>query len=90
MSVFSGLTPENLRAAYEAARSSPDALAALLVACAFAVLAVALSAAFIARGVGGFHAHVHEEEERLAREEEEEASQTSARRAQNDEEETEK
>ena len=64
MSIFSGLSPENLRVAFEAAKSSPRALAAVIIALAFAVLAVGLAAAFVSRGVGGFHAHVLDEEER--------------------------
>ena len=72
MSIFEGLSPENLRIAAEAAKRSPQALAAVAIVGAVAVLAIGFAAAFAARHIGGFYAHVEEEDERAAREEREE------------------
>lgn len=74
MSIFSGLTPESLRAAIALARRSPKGMAALLIAGVAGVLAVGAAAAFAARHIGGFYARVQEEDELAAREEEAEQS----------------
>lgn len=71
MSIFSGLTPDSLRIAVEAAKRSPQGLAALAVAGAVAVLALGVCAAFAARHIAAFNARVQEEDELAAREERE-------------------
>ena len=72
MSIFEGLSPENLRIAAQVAKNSPQGLAAVAIVGVVAVLAIGFVAAFAARHIGGFYAHVEDEEERLAREEREE------------------
>ena len=69
MSIFSGLSPENLRIAAEAARRSPQALAAVAIVGVVAVLAIGFCAAFAARHIGGFYARVEAEDEQAAQEE---------------------
>ena len=80
MSIFSGLTPENLRIAFQAARQSPEGVAALAVVGLAMVLALGFAAALATRHIGGFYARVQQEDELAALEEEEQ------RRAQNEEE----
>ena len=67
MSIFEGLSPENLRIAAEAAKRSPQALAAVAIVGLVAVLAIGFASVFAARHIGGFYARVEEEDERLAR-----------------------
>lgn len=69
-SIFSGLTPDSLRAAVEAAKHSPEALGALLIVAVAMIAALAFAGAMTAHHVGGFHARI-EEEDALARQEEE-------------------
>ena len=69
MSIFSGLSPENLRIAAEAAKRSPQALAAVAIVGVVAVLAIGFCAVFAARHIGGFYARVEAEDEQAAREE---------------------
>lgn len=69
-SIFSGLTPSNLRIVMQAAGKSPEALGALAIVAVAAVLALALAGALAARHIGGFYAHIQEEEERQRLEEE--------------------
>lgn len=71
-SIFSGLSPANLRIAFEQAKSSPEALAAVLIVIAVMIAALAFAGLFAARHIGGFYARVQEEDEQAAREEEEE------------------
>lgn len=71
MSIFSGLTPESLRVAYQAARQSPEGVAALAVVGLAMVLALGFAAALAAHHIGGFYARVQEEDELAALEEEE-------------------
>lgn len=73
MSIFSGLSLENLKIAVEAARHSPKALAALAIIAVVAVAAVGFAGHMIAHHVGGFYARIEEEDERARREEEKEA-----------------
>ena len=72
MSIFSGLSLENLQIAMEAAKRSPKALAALAI-----VAAVGFAGHMIAHHVGGFYARIEEEDER-ARMEEEQAAKNAA------------
>lgn len=74
MSIFSGLTPENIRLVVEAAKSSPEALAAVAIVAVAVIAALGIAAAIAARHIGGFYAHVQEEEERLQAEENETSS----------------
>lgn len=74
MSIFSGLSLENLQIAMEAAKRSPKALAALAIV---AVVAVGFAGHMIAHHVGGFYARIEEEDER-ARMEEEQAAKNAA------------
>ena len=69
MSIFEGLTIENLRIAAQAARRSPQALGAVAIVGVVAVLFIGFAAVFAARHIGGFYARVEEEDERAAREE---------------------
>ena len=71
MSIFSGLSPENLRIAARAAKESPQALAALAVVCAVAVLMIGFAVSRAAHHVGAFATRVQEEDERAAQEERE-------------------
>ena len=64
MSIFSGLSLENLKIAVEAAKHSPKALVA--------VAAIGFAGHMIAHHVGGFYARIEEEDERARREEEKE------------------
>lgn len=73
MSIFSGLSLENLKIAVEAARHSPKVLAALAIIAVAAVAAVGFASHMIAHHVGGFYARIEEEDERARREEEKEA-----------------
>ena len=70
MSIFSGLSLENLKIAVEAAKHSPKALAALAIIALVAVIAVGFAGHMIAHHVGGFYARIEEEDERARREEE--------------------
>ena len=67
MSIFSGLSLENLKIAVEAAKHSPKALAALAI-----IAVVGFAGHMIAHHVGGFYARIEEEDERARREEEKE------------------
>ena len=69
MSIFSGLSLENLKIAVEAAKHSPKALTALAVV---AVAAIGFAGHMIAHHVGGFYARIEEEDECARREEEKE------------------
>ena len=69
MSIFEGLTIENLRIAAQAARRSPQALGAVAIVGVVAVLFIGFAAMFAARHIGGFYARVEEEDEQAAREE---------------------
>ena len=71
MSIFEGLTIENLRIAAQAAKRSPQALGAVAIVGMAAVLFIGFAAAFAARHIGGFYARVEEEDEQAAREEQE-------------------
>ena len=70
MSIFSGLSLENLKIAVEAAKHSPKALAALAIIAVAAVAAIGFAGHMIAHHVGGFYARIEEEEERARMEEE--------------------
>ena len=70
MSIFSGLSLENLKIAVEAAKHSPTALAALAIIAVVAVAAIGFASHMIAHHVGGFYARIEEEDERARREEE--------------------
>ena len=70
MSIFSGLTLEELRQMAEAWKESPQALAAVAIVGVAAVLLLGLTSSLIARHVGGFYAHIQAEEEAARREEE--------------------
>ena len=72
MSIFSGLSLENLKIAIEAAKHSPKALAALAIIAVVAVAAIGFAGHMIAHHVGGFYARIEEEDERARREEEKE------------------
>ena len=72
MSIFSGLSLENLQIAMEAAKRSPKALAALAI-----VAVVGFAGHMIAHHVSGFYARIEEEDER-ARMEEEQAAKNAA------------
>lgn len=80
MSIFSGLTPHNLRIAAQTAKESPQALAAVAIVGIVAALMIGFAVLFAARHVGEFATHVQEEEERAVQEERE------AREADNQEE----
>ena len=70
MSIFSGLSLENLKIAVEAAKHSPKALAALAIIAVAAVAAIGFAGHMIAHPVGGFYARIEEEDERARMEEE--------------------
>ena len=70
MSIFSGLSLENLKIAVEAAKHSPKALAALAIIAVAAVAAIGFADHMIAHHVGGFYARIEEEDERARMEEE--------------------
>ena len=70
MSIFSGLSLENLKIAVEAAKHSPKALAALAIIAVAAVAAIGFAGHMIAHHVGGFYARIEEEDERAHMEEE--------------------
>ena len=72
MSIFSGLSLENLKIAIEAAKHSPKALAAFPIIAVVAVAAIGFAGHMIAHHVGGFYARIEEEDERARREEEKE------------------
>ena len=78
-SIFEGLSPDSIRTAFAAAKSSPVALGAVLIVCAAMIAAIAFAAGRIGRHLGGFAARVREEDEtmreeldKLARQKEEE------------------
>ena len=71
MSIFSGLSPENLRIAARAAKESPQALAAVAVVGVVAVLMIGFAVFLAAHHVGAFATRVQEEDERAAQEERE-------------------
>ena len=75
MSIFEGLTIDNLRIAAQAAKRSPQALGAVAIVGVMAVLFIGFAAAFAVRHIGGFYARVEEEDERTAREEQEREEQ---------------
>lgn len=79
-SIFSGLSPDSLRAVIEAAKHSPEALGALAIVAVAAIAALAFAGAMTAHHLGGFHARI-EQEDALAREEEEREA-LEARRSQ--------
>ena len=70
MSIFSGLSLENLKIAVEAAKHSPEALAALAIIAVVAVAAIGFASHMIAHHVGGFYARIEEEDERARRDQE--------------------
>ena len=70
MSIFSGLSLENLKIAVEAAKHSPKALAALAIIAVAAVAAIGFAGHMIVHHVGGFYARIEEEDERARMEEE--------------------
>ena len=61
-SIFFGLSPANLKIAYEAAKDSPEALAALAILALAVILLLAFAGAMAAHHVGGFASRVQEEE----------------------------
>ena len=69
-SIFAGLTPSNLRIAFQAAKDSPEALGAVLIIVVAAILALAFAGVMTAHHLGGFTARLQEEEERAQAEEE--------------------
>ena len=71
MSIFSGLSPQNLRIAAQAAKESPQALAALAVVSVVAVLMIGFAVSRAVHHVGAFATRVQEEDERAAQEERE-------------------
>lgn len=76
-SIFSGLSPENLRTAIEAAKRSPAALGALAIIAVAVVAALAFAGAMTAHHLGGFHARIEEEDALLRQEEEREAREAA-------------
>ncbi len=75
-SIFSGLSPESLRVAFEAAKHSPEALGALAIIAVVVIAALAFAGVMTAHHLGIFHARVEEEDALLRQEEEREAAQT--------------
>lgn len=75
-SIFSGLSPESLRVAVEAAKHSPEALGALVIIAVAVIAALAFAGAMTAHHLGGFHARIEEEDALLREEEEREARQS--------------
>lgn len=71
MSIFSGLSPQNLRIAAQAAKESPQALAAVAIVAVVAVLMIGVAVSLTAHHVGAFTSRVQEEDERAAQEERE-------------------
>ena len=69
MSIFSGLSPQNLRIAAQAAKESPQALAAVAIVAVVAVLMIGVAVSLTAHHVGAFASRVQEEDERDAQEE---------------------
>lgn len=76
-SIFSGLSPESLRVAVEAAKHSPAALGALVIIAVVVIAALAFAGAMTAHHLGGFHARIEEEDALLREEEEREAREVS-------------
>ncbi len=76
-SIFSGLSPESLRTAVEAAKHSPAALGALAIIAVAVVAALAFAGAMTAHHLSGFHARVEEEDALLREEEEREAREAA-------------
>lgn len=74
MSIFSGLSIENIRLVIEAAKSSPEALVAVAIIAVAVIAALGIAAAIAAHHIGGFYAHIQEEEERLQAEEDDVSS----------------
>ena len=77
-SIFSGLTPANLRIAFRAAKESPEALGALVIMVMAVILALAFAGALASHHLGGFAARLQEDEERERAEEEAEAAKQAA------------
>lgn len=69
MSIFSGLSLQSIGAVIEAAKSSPEGLAALGIVALVVVLALGMAAALISHHVGGFYARIEEEDAQAAPEE---------------------
>ena len=71
MSIFSGLTPQNLRIATRMVKESPQAMAAVAVVGIIAVLMIGFAVTLAVHHVGAFATRVQEEDERAAQEERE-------------------
>ena len=80
-SIFSGLTPENLRIAFQTAKESPEALGAVLIIVIVMILALAFAGAMTAHHLGGFAARIQEDEERARAEEAEEDAKHAEKEA---------
>ena len=80
-SIFSGLTPANLRVAFQAAKESPRALAAVVIMVAVVILALAFAGALTSHHLGAFAARIQEDEEREWAEEEAETARKEAETA---------
>lgn len=68
-SIFAGWDAAALRAAWQAAQSSPEGLAALGITALVMLAAVGLAAWRIAHHVGGFYARMQQEEDEARMEE---------------------
>lgn len=79
-SIFSGLTPANLRIAFQAAKESPEALGALVIMVVAVIFALAFAGVMASHHLGGFAARIQEDEERERAEEEAEAAKQAAER----------
>ncbi len=76
-SIFAGLTPTNLRIAFQQAKESPEALGAVLVIVVAVIAALAFAGMMTAHHLGGFTARIQEDEERTREEEAEEAQKAA-------------
>lgn len=85
-SIFAGLTPTNLRIAFQQAKESPEALGAVLVIVVAVIAALAFAGMMTAHHLGGFTARIQEDEERTREEEEAEEAQKAAQSAEEREE----
>lgn len=68
MSIFEGLSPGNLKIAWQAARSSPEAMVAVLMMCVAMIAAIAFAAGMISHHVGAFTSRISEEDEAMREE----------------------
>ncbi len=68
MSIFEGLSPANLKIAFTAVKTSPEALVAVLIVCVVMIAAIAFAAGMIGHHVGGFAARIREEDEAMREE----------------------